>query len=741
MKYKTLTIQWILVQAILFVNYLFWHIPVLDMLFFSLYAVLNGLFLARYIKKILKWSSGWSLVFAYMNLLYWWGFVLAIFIDLYKLTDVFVVIAVGVVGVVAWFLGTRYGSPLYSFVEIQNCVRGWWKDNTETEGVHLNKYILLVFPLLMLVGWYLLLSARTGSYLVTPWQVIPKIYVYVFLLVTFVTVVLIFSKLKVGVILLIIVLHSFLLHAYLPAVYETGFGGDKWRHLASEAKLMQGEVYSPALFGEQVRYVSLGPIQLPEVLVAGNKTSYGNQWGITIALAKFLHLDIFWVDYWLGFLLWSIVVPLLLYKFGALFIGKARFRLLLAFLPSLFYTFQVFGSITIPVAFGHVFFFWVLYLWLIYLRDGSSRVRNFALALSALMYFGYILNFLLIWEVAAMVLVLRLVKQKTARRISVGILLIMYICLLPVLEMFMGYGGFDFYKFTARGIFEAFADAFGVISGLVSFIPRPIHIDQGNWLYNQTRLTQSSASLFSWGILPFRFTTLVWAFILLSIEKIRRLEKKRIAVFLGVGLLVIFLNYIISWYLMSGNHILARRLDMTIVWLLIVFLSMGIWYVLESGFSFLKTNHKRVGVCMLLAVIATSTYTSGPVLEVVTVDEVRAAAYVWEHIDKTDGRYCVIANTWPLLALETVSAREIIAGGFPVYLEYAQPERVKIFEGLIKWPEKRDYITDAFQVTGASECWYMLERRWVSDDVWSDTVQLVGLPDKVIGTVNMWYIK
>lgn len=104
---------------------------------------------------------------------------------------------------------------------------------------------------------------------------------YVYLLVSIVVVLLIFSRRSAKFILFIIIAHSFLLHAYLPAVYETGFGGDKWRHLASENYIMTGEVYQPSLLGK-VEYAKFGPFKLPAVLISGNKTSYGQQWALTI---------------------------------------------------------------------------------------------------------------------------------------------------------------------------------------------------------------------------------------------------------------------------------------------------------------------------------------------------------------------------------------------------------------------------------------------------------------------------
>ena len=74
-----------------------------------------------------------------------------------------------------------------------------------------------------------------------------------------------------------------------------------------------------------------------------------------------------------------------------------------------------------------------------------------------------------------------------------------------------------------------------------------------------------------------------------------------------------------------------------------------------------------------------------------------------------------------------------------MYQEYAQPERVKIFEGLTKSPSQK-LIDGAFRVTGADACYYMLEAKWTSDVVLEKTIKLFGKP-KMVGTVYIWKTK
>ncbi len=82
------------------------------------------------------------------------------------------------------------------------------------------------------------------------------------------------------------------------------------------------------------------------------------------------------------------------------------------------------------------------------------------------------------------------------------------------------------------------------------------------------------------------------------------------------------------------------------------------------------------------------------------------------NIFNVDGKHCVLANTWPLLAVEMVSGREIVGGGFPVYIDYAQPERVQFWKKMTRMPAKR-YMEKARKLTGADDCYFMVEKRWL----------------------------
>ena len=328
---------------------------------------------------------------------------------------------------------------------------------------------------------------------------------------------------------------------------------------------------------------------------------------------------------------------------------------------------------------------------------------------------------------------------------------------IPFLEIFQGLSSYLPGSVSGRGVIDALADALGRLLGFVGIIVPPDYIDQGNFLFNQSGKSLSRLPLFSYQLIPFLVSTLVWVIIVWSLYRVIRKHiflhsnspilqfsdtkdtTQSTIVFTSIIFLIALSSYFISWSFTEGVHILARRLNETIVFFMVLFLGYGIWLFLQEEKIKIIARKKILAVCFILAFSATATFASGPKLQLVTADELAAAEYIWSELKNDNSPYCVIANTWPLLGLEAESGRRIIAGGFPLYGEYAQPERVKIFEGLSKKAATK-WIDGAFRVTNANVCYYMSEKRWMSDFIFEDTVKLLGEP-RQIGTVYIWKIE
>lgn len=593
------------------------------------------------------------------------------------------------------------------------------------------------------------IAARTGEHIITPWQVVHPFALWAVLLLTAIVLVSIFSQASWKMVLFMIIVHSCIVHLYLPIVYDGGFGGDRWRHIASERYLLTGKIYEPGLIGDTtVPMKKIAGITVPEVFIAGNKTSYAPQWALTIFTHAMTGVSLEDVDQWLVPLLWFWFVPMMLYALGLMLFTNKQWALLCAFIPSIFFPYQVYGSITIAVGIGQMIFLFILYSIMHFIR--THRISSIIIAggVTLLQYASYIIP--LFVGIISMVLAGCVRWWKNTRHtvpifVCIVVCLLFFIFLIPLSEHFFGLSKFQLEKFYPQTFISSLADAFGRLTNIVGYNHYGSYIGEGNFLYEASRLPKSTVSLLRWPYWPVIFSVIVYGIAIVgwvaAIRKKSSYEWKFIALLCSV----LAGSYFISWFLMDGYHTLARRLDLTLA-LLIGFLFL---YGFQECMSILTHRSKEGGILtvrnMSIIFIAgmtfatVSTYASGPILDRVTRNELSAAQYVWEHTQTSSEKFspCVLGNTWPLLAVESVSGREIIGGGFPVYTEYAQPERVKLFEKMSQHPQK-DLLDKALAVTEAQKCFYMTEYRFINRRVYTETVQLLGVPEKIFGDVLIW---
>ena len=776
--------------VLLYFNMARWHAVWVGAVLLSIYFIVNGLWLGKIINRFLPLGRICRWLFGAFALFYLLAFGGAIFVAFYKITPLFIFLVFLALTLIISFSSRReiFGDPISensaeTAAEAKNLPRPLLNrkgvvarfsspDKGGAGGVgpsaseflakedekkaKIPKFCCVLYAMCCVLCVALLFAARTGQFILSPWEVIPPLYLDAYLLLTFLTALLVFSRRSVKIILFAIVVHSLILHAYLPIVYEPGFGGDKWRHIGAERWLDEGKVYSPALFGvdkDQMEWSQVGPLKIPSVFVVGNKTSYANMWAATIIFSRSLGIDVFWVDFFLGFLLWSVFFPLILFHLAKTLWPRRTFALLAAFLPALFYPFQAYGAITLPVSFGFLPFAFSLIFWLKYLRERESKISFWPLlAVCGLaMYLNYVLYLILTLEVAGLAWLLKKISLKQERKtkdnsrlsgrrfpaIALCLLVVVFILLLPALDVVSGLSFFRAGAFSPGGLLWAGGGFLAEIFTLQPFAPGAGYVSQGNFLFLQVGGSLSEFSLaavFFWW--PAAVSALVWLGVARGIKNPR--QAGRPFLFFLMLLVVVLGDHFISGQLMDGVRLLCKRLDVTLAFLIMIFLACGLAKFAVGRSRLASRRAKIIAISLLISLGSALTYASGPKMQTVTADELQAAEYVWNRFKIQDstvaadqelpnaqpaspagGRptsnanYCVLANTWPLLALEAASGREVAAGGFPVYTEYAQPERVKLFAKMSDSPSVV-YMEKALAITGAQSCYFMTEKRWAN---------------------------
>lgn len=692
-----------------------------------------------------------------------------------------------------------------------------------------------IFGYLFLVslGFYLLYTSRTGASILSPWQTIHPAYIYVFFAATLVLGMLIIkfsssqrggdkrggleSLLKRGLrrdplpappflkkgadkrtllLLFLLVIHSLLLHSYLPLTHDLIYGADGWRHMANEQRMLEGLLYLPA---KTVEEASLS------TRIGG--LSYRPFWFISVAAAKITTLDLLTVNKWLLPIVWSIVFPLLMFAIGRKIQAAGtppsrqaniphhpsqggikggvrsltssvgledadlppadltlltaaqsdnrgtavhtpsvplkgddlglpplaitdRWPLFLVWLSFLPFAFQAGGSFTLPVNMG--FLIWLAEILLIikYLQNPTRKQLYMLLGLGVLSVFNYTLFFILYWVGLGLAAVLSVIARNPdvrrgdaaipligvlskagglLRRSPRGSLLAMTLLaalVLPLLELLAGYSYFSASINWLAQIKQLIGNftAFYLAAGL-----RPHDILTGNIIFNQTPSYAYVANVFivwRWWLVPFMI-----AFIGLAKFGWWKLWKRgepasRWLCILGAGL---FGSYVISRYFLAGENILTRRLDIVLALFFVIFVAAGVSEIMKYRNNEIKNRlfpSFFISLFLLIFSLAiAASYSVGPDTRTVSIDQYKAMKYVWSE-EKNNEKHCVIADAYPLLALEVISAKKIIGGGFPINTNFAQPERELIYHQMVYGNDPTP-VLQARSITGTERCWYV----------------------------------
>lgn len=583
----------------------------------------------------------------------------------------------------AVFLSFFVNALVWSLVETKKeeiGVRIEFDEEIVDEPPH-EKISVLIYLGLLISGFYILMQSKTGGVVASPWQIINQSYVWVFLLATFLLgFFILFSKVTIKTLLFFVLVHSFLLHSYLPLTHDLFYGADGWRHMAAESRLLEGKgVLIPEVVGEQslIAKSNIGIL------------SYANFWGTNVVLAKILQIDLISLTKWFLPILWSLIFTILLFEIGLTLGWSNRKSLLLAWAGMWPFALQAGGSFSLPVNFGFLIFVLFFLLLLKRGREPNVRQRNILLALGVGSALGYLLFFVLYWLSWGVMEVLR-----SGKKLLIIPSLILTPLALPVLELAAKFSLLD------RSV-NIFAQAQQFVGNLFAFYlssgPRPHEISSGNILFNQIPVaifTPNFLTEFRWW-LP-AFVLVVFGFVVLGVKQN---WKDLVYRFILSSFVVLLASYFLSFYLFAGEHLFSRRLDATLAILFLILVFYGL-----KDLS--KKNH-AILIITVLSLAITASYTLGPDTLTVSSNQLEAAKYVWS-LEKNINPRCVLGDTYLLLALEAVSQKEIIGGGFPIDANFGQPERVKLYKQM-NIAINDNVLRATAVLTKADHCWFMGE--------------------------------
>ncbi|MFA6593842.1 MAG: hypothetical protein WCT16_01160 [Candidatus Buchananbacteria bacterium] len=476
-----------------------------------------------------------------------------------------------------------------------------------------------ILAVLAIVGGYFVFIGVNGGGLISPWQTLNPLFLALIFICSLVVLYLSQSRIPLAAALFSVIVFSFLIHSYL-LVYPNGFGGDRFRHLGSEYRLLSGLEYQPTLLTGDIWYVNVGPIKIPQALVDSAKLSYGAQWSLEAIVSKITAIDVFQLNRFFLPLLWSLFLPLIVFVIASLLYPNRQFALLAAVMSSGFYLWQYYGGQGLPATWGLLNFAFGAMLWLAYLKRPDDKAPLLAMVFTALNYFNYSLAFILLIIFGILTLA---VKKR-------GWMIILSVA------------------------------AVAALAGLDFFSSRQISFHLGNlyqaWTAGNLWYFNSGLRLWPhWGVAPMIFDLAVAGiFILVYLVSLviawqRNDPAWRLISYFS---LITLGAYFISWGFLSGEHSLARRLTLfAVLPILLLFCQLII--------SAIKRRHQAELAVVVLALLIVVGYYSGPVLDIVITDvDWQRAQIVWQEIKSLPAKPCVKEPLPVILALEAVSAKE-----------------------------------------------------------------------------------
>lgn len=703
-----------IVSFFLYIHLLHQTLFIFGMAVFALYIALVTLWWRDIFHHVFRFERGFvSLILSLFAAIFFVSSIEAIVVALYTTTLLLTWISLTTSGLCTFvfrlfFLSRSHGSKIVGKSRKQYI-----------EILPKTPWLSWIYGVLWIGTLILFIRAEGIEVLYSPWQslstwILPCMFVLTALL-GFIT----FSKQKTKHILVLILMHSFLLHMYVPLSHELPWGGDAWRHIAAESQLAAGEIIPPVLFGSEAKWREVVGVDIPEVFLIPQKYAYGQFWSLSVILNQLTGVSFETIHIWMIPIIWSLIFPLILFRIGRILFRSWRGGLFLAWLSFIAFPLQALGALTLPVSLGVLTFFFTFMLWLQYIGKRYTLQRGVLAIFIFLMLFGYTLSFILMLFVVAGSWALARISAHV-RSSHIGWSLVVLVAMLgimalPALELLSGSSHFP----SDMHMVEEGTQMIGQFSGWYYASDIRAHdIASGNLLFNHTPDYAFVSNIFTawrWHVIPFMMVFFVG--VLFGLYRYGR-EHQPLLFLLPVWLLVSLAgSYKIGWFFLQGDRLFTRRLDPFLTTLLLIFFSIA---VLEMFYHirYKKMTIKIIGVVfsvLIISWVGTSTFASGPDIRTASVDEYAVAEFILADVQEESDEYCVLADTWVLLPLEGVSGGDIVGGNFPIGYQFGQAERVAVLEAFQQDSVSSTTVQHMFDVVQRKKCIVVLSTDIVSE--------------------------
>lgn len=672
----------------------------LGILAFIIYSVISSYFLGIFLHKQFSLKKFFGFALAFLSIIFLLGFLSSFFINFSNFPTFYNGLVLLIITLVSFIL---FLINLKTHIEEQ-------KEELPTRHMDIFGQISIgIFSLSTIISTIILFSVRTGGYFTIPWQIIPNFFFYLVIIATIILLILIFRSYSWKIIVTLIIVHSFLIHAMFPIIYQNGYGGDKWRHLANEKVVMNMENSTRLVaLPELAKTREFGPFNVPTVLLT-NTTSYGNLYGTVITLTRFTQIDIYYIDLILSFLLWSFFFPLIFFLIGEMLFKKRRFSYLLAFFPSSFYLLTVNGAATIPSGYGNIILLLTIFFWLKYIEKPTLAKKVFNLFFTVLQIFTYAVTFVYSVLIAMLGIILNSTKKQKLTVLAI-IITILFVFLMPSLDLLFGVTHFEPEKTKSiTTIIQTFwvflRNNFYLSTDHIKII-----IFSPNKDYWNNELLANTVEL------------ILTALMILGLIVAKKVVKDvRLTSALLVLLIVSWLNFFFNWYIMDPFGPLGRRVDISATIATLPFIIIGLVYLIQliEKTKVLVKITETIVIIILIAIFVTG-FTTGPSLNLLTEDQQKSVSVIMDfYAIHADQPPCIMSSDeWALLDLRYRSANKILDGGVTKPTSGFSAAKVKNHVVQAAPPVNivdKAGVIYALNNTGASYCFYVIDTQKIPE--------------------------
>ncbi len=369
------------------------------------------------------------------------------------------------IGLISWFIMIVYNLDILQSAgalaivsilssSLNKLTKGHPKGN-ETQREINNKSSMsiniaeIIYLLLIAASFFLLFTSRSSE-IYTVWQFMHPMFIPLLFLTTFLLVLIIFSPTKTEQKLMLIIIHSVLIHSFFFIVFPAGDIGGQQLMLARTRMVFDNIILNgwPPSPPENI---------LGQIYSWFRPTNF--QMGLSVISARMFAIDVFWPHLLLVPILWGAFLPIAVFMITKIFSRSENISVLSSLLISLFPPSIYWGATSVPNSIGYIFFSYSIIFFLKYLFSNDTKTILLLISFSLASLLGHFLTGILSFSLLLLAITFKRyeIERTSSPKVAKASLAVSFIFCVSLLPLALIYVKF-FYPFFTYFSLAAFSE-------------------------------------------------------------------------------------------------------------------------------------------------------------------------------------------------------------------------------------------------------------------------------------------